>query len=189
MPPGSETGTEPLAAHLETERLVLRRLSRGDAPFLLELLNEPSFLRYIGDKGVRTPDDARRYIEAGPLASYERFGFGLLRVELKESGEPIGMCGLLKRDALPDVDVGFAFLPRFWSKGYAFESASAVLAHARDALGLRRVLAITSPDNEASIRLLGKLGFRFERMTRVPEDGPEVKLFGLAGSADPVFPA
>jgi len=188
MPPGSETGTEPLAAHLETERLVLRRLSRGDAPFLLELLNEPSFLRYIGDKGVRTEADARRYVETGPLASYERFGFGLLRVELKESGEPIGMCGLLKRDALPDVDVGFAFLPRFWSKGYAFESASAVLAHARDALGLRRVLAITSPDNEASIRLLGKLGFRFERMARVPEDGPEVRLFALAGSSEPLGP-
>ena len=188
MPPGSETGTEPLAAHLETERLVLRRLSRGDAPFLLELLNEPSFLRYIGDKGVRTEADARRYVETGPLASYERFGFGLLRVELKESGEPIGMCGLLKRDALPDVDVGFAFLPRFWSKGYAFESASAVLAHARDALGLRRVLAITSPDNEASIRLLEKLGFQFERMARVPEDGPEVRLFALAGSSAPPGP-
>ena len=188
MPPGSETGTEPLAAHLETERLVLRRLSRGDAPFLLELLNEPSFLRYIGDKGVRTEADARRYVETGPLASYERFGFGLLRVELKESGEPIGMCGLLKRDALPDVDVGFAFLSRFWSKGYAFESASAVLAHARDALGLRRVLAITSPDNVASIRLLGKLGFRFERMARVPEDGPEVRLFALAGSSEPLGP-
>ena len=188
MPPGSETGTKPRAAVLETERLVLRRLSRGDAPFLLELLNEPSFLRYIGDKGVRTEADARRYVETGPLASYERFGFGLLRVELKESGEPIGMCGLLKRDALPDVDVGFAFLPRFWSKGYAFESASAVLAHARDALGLRRVLAITSPDNEASIRLLGKLGFRFERMARVPEDGPEVRLFALAGSSEPLGP-
>jgi len=137
---------------------------------------------------VRTEADARRYVETGPLASYERFGFGLLRVELKESGEPIGMCGLLKRDALPDVDVGFAFLPRFWSKGYAFESASAVLAHARDALGLRRVLAITSPDNEASIRLLGKLGFRFERMARVPEDGPEVRLFALAGSSEPLGP-
>ena len=128
---------------------------------------------------MRTEADARRYVETGPLASYERFGFGLLRVELKESGEPIGMCGLLKRDALPDVDVGFAFLPRFWSKGYAFESASAVLAHARDALGLQRVLAITSPDNEASIRLLGKLGFRFERMARSSEKEGEVRLFAL----------
>jgi len=110
-------------------------------------------------------------------------------VDLKEGGEPIGMCGLLKRDALPDVDVGFAFRPRFWSRGYAFESASAVLAHARDAFGLKRLLAITAPDNEASIRLLEKLGFRFERMARVPEDGPEVQVFGLAAKAAPEGPA
>jgi [ribosomal protein S5]-alanine N-acetyltransferase len=189
MRPGTETGTEPRAAVLETRRLVLRRLSTDDAAFLLELLNEPSFLRYIGDKGVRTEADARRYVETGPLASYERFGFGLWRVELKEGGEPIGMCGLLKRDGLPDVDVGFAFRPRFWSRGYAFESASAVLAHARDAFGLKRLLAITAPDNEASIRLLEKLGFRFERMARVPEDGPEVQVFGLAAKAAPEGPA
>ena len=138
---------------------------------------------------MRTEADARRYVETGPLASYERFGFGLYRVELRESGEPIGMCGLLKRDALPDVDVGFAFLPRFWSKGYAFESASAVLAHARDALGRGRILAITTPDNVASIRLLEKLGFRFERMARVPEDGPEVKVFGREASGGVAGPA
>jgi len=184
MAPESEVGGERKAAVLETGRLVLRRLSMDDAPFLLELLNEPSFLRYIGDKGVRTEADARRYVEMGPVASYERFGFGLWRVELKESGEAIGMCGLLKRDALPDVDVGFAFLPRHWSKGYAFESASAVVAHARNAFGLKRVVAITSPDNVASIRLLEKLGFRFERMARVPEDGPEVRLFGIGGRAE-----
>jgi RimJ/RimL family protein N-acetyltransferase len=188
MPPGSETRPDPGTAVLETRRLVLRLLSTEDAAFLLELLNEPSFLRYIGDKGVRTEADARRYVETGPLASYERFGFGLWRVELKESGEPIGMCGLVKRDALPDVDVGFAFLPRFWSRGYAFESASAVLAHARDAFGLKRLLAITAPDNGASIRLLEKLGFRFEGMARVPEDGPEVKLFGREASTGPADP-
>jgi ribosomal-protein-alanine N-acetyltransferase len=186
MPPASEARAEGRTAVLETERLVLRRLATDDAPFLLELLNEPSFLRYIGDKGVRTEADARRYVEAGPLASYERFGFGLYRVELRESGEPIGMCGLLKRDALPDVDVGFAFLPR---KGYAFESAAAVLAHARDALGRGRILAITTPDNVASIRLLEKLGFRFERMARVPEDGPEVKVFGREASGGVAGPA
>jgi ribosomal-protein-alanine N-acetyltransferase len=189
MPPASEARAEGRTAVLETERLVLRRLATDDAPFLLELLNEPSFLRYIGDKGVRTEADARRYVEAGPLLSYERFGFGLYRVELRESGEPIGMCGLLKRDALPDVDVGFAFLPRFWSKGYAFESAAAVLAHARDALGRGRILAITTPDNVASIRLLEKLGFRFERMARVPEDGPEVKVFGREASGGVAGPA
>ena len=188
MPPRSETGTEPRPAVLETGRLVLRRLSTDDAPFLLELLNEPSFLRHIGDKGVRTEADARRYVETGPLASYERFGFGLWRVERKDGGEPIGMCGLLKREALPDVDVGFAFLPRYWRSGYALEAASAVLASARDAFGLSRVVAITAPDNVASIRLLERLGFRFERMARVPEDGPEVKLFGRETSTGPARP-
>lgn len=162
---------------LETERLALRRLTTDDAEFILELLNEPSFRQHIGDKGVRTNADACRYIETGPMASYERFGFGLYRVETKDGREPIGICGLLKRDSLPDVDLGFALLPRFWSKGYAFESASAVLAHARDTLGLKRVLAVTSPDNVASINLLEKLGFRFERMSRLAEDAPEIKVF------------
>ncbi len=162
---------------IETERLVLRRLTLHDAPFILELLNDPAFLLYIGDKGVRTQADACRYIETGPMASYDRHGFGLLRVELKDSGEPIGMCGLLKRDYLPDVDVGFALLPAHRAKGYTLEAASAVLAHARDALGLERVLAITSPDNVASIGLLERLGFRFERMARPAENEPEVKVF------------
>ena len=162
---------------IETPRLALHRLTTDDADFILELLNEPSFLRFIGDKGVRTREDACRYILDGPMASYERFGFGLYRVERKDGGEPIGICGLLKRDSLEDVDVGFAFLPRFWSNGFAFESASAVLAHGRQTWGLKRILAITSPDNEASIRLLAKLGFRFERMARLSEETPEVKVF------------
>jgi len=162
---------------LETERLVLRRLTTGDAPFILELLNDAAFLRHIGDKGVRTEADACRYIETGPMASYLRHGFGLYRVELKDGGEPIGMCGLLKRDYLPDVDIGFALLPRYRSRGYAFESASAVLAHARDTLGVARVLAITSPDNVDSIGLLEGLGFRFERMARPAENEAEVKVF------------
>jgi RimJ/RimL family protein N-acetyltransferase len=165
---------------LETPRLALRRLSLDDAAFILELLNDPSFLRYIGDKEVRTSDDARRYIETGPIASYERFGFGLFRVELKDTREPIGMCGLLKRDALPAPDLGFALLPRFWSKGYAFESASAVLAYAQETCGLTRILAITSLDNAPSILLLAKLGFRFEHMTRLAEGAPEIRLFAYA---------
>jgi RimJ/RimL family protein N-acetyltransferase len=166
---------------LETGRLALRRISLDDAEFILGLLNEPSFVRYIGDKGVRTRADACRYISAGPMASYERFGFGLFLVELKDGGEPIGMCGLLKRDWLDEADLGFAFLPRFWSMGYAFESASAVLAHARDTLGLKRILAITSEDNAASIGLLGKLGFRLDRLARPSEAEPEVRVF----AADP----
>jgi RimJ/RimL family protein N-acetyltransferase len=163
---------------LETERLVLRRLSSDDAEFILELLNQPSFLRYIGDKGVRTTEDAVRYIQTGPVASYERFGFGLYLVELKETGVPIGMCGLLKRDTLPDADVGFAFLPDYRSQGYAFEAASSVMSYGREVLGLPRIVAITSRDNDASIKLLEKIGLKFEGLIKPSEDLGEVRLFG-----------
>jgi RimJ/RimL family protein N-acetyltransferase len=134
-------------------------------------------VRYIGDKGVRNRDDACQYILTGPVASYERFGFGLYRVALEESGQPIGICGVLKRDTLEHPDVGFAFLQRFWAKGYAFESAAAVMVHARETLGLERILAITSQDNTASIGLLDKLGFTFERMLEISDDEPEIKVF------------
>jgi len=166
-----------MTAVLETARLAFFRLGPVDALFIVELLNDPSFLRFIGDRGVRTADDARRYIESGPMASYERFGFGLYRVDLKATGEPIGICGLLKRDTLPDADVGFALLPRFRANGYAFEAASGVLASARAAHGLERVLAITALDNAISIRLLEKLGFRFERRTRLAEGAAELNVF------------
>ena len=160
---------------LETERLSLRRLTVDDAEFILALLNEPSFLRYIGDKKVRNLDDARQYILNGPVGSYERHGFGLNCVELRESHAPIGMCGLLKREELPDPDIGFALLPDFWSKGFAFEAATEVLNDARDRLS--RVLAITSLDNEASIGLLQRLGFRFERVMKLSEQGEQLRLF------------
>jgi RimJ/RimL family protein N-acetyltransferase len=162
---------------IETDRLVVRRLTVEDAPFILRLLNEPSFLQHIGDRGVRNLADAKQYILSGPVASYEAHGFGLFLVELKESRHPIGICGLLKRDALYDVDLGFAFVPESWSKGYAFESASATLAYARDTHHLKRIVAITSPENVASINLLVKLGFFFDRMVLMPGDKAEVKLF------------
>jgi RimJ/RimL family protein N-acetyltransferase len=162
---------------LETNRLTLRHLSTDDAEFILEFLNEPSFLRFIGDKGVRTLEDAREYILNGPVAMYNRLGFGLYLTELKETGVPIGICGLIKRDGLEDVDIGFAFLPRFWAKGYAYEAASAVIAYGKDVLRLKRVVAITSPDNQASARLLEKLGMRFERRVKLSEDAEEVRLF------------
>jgi RimJ/RimL family protein N-acetyltransferase len=167
----------------ETERLELRRLTVEDAPFILRLLNEPSFLQHIGDRGVRNLADAKQYILSGPVASYEAHGFGLFLVELKDTHLPIGICGLLKRDALDDVDIGFAFVPESWSKGYAFEAASATLAYARDTHQLNRVVAITSPDNVGSINLLVKLGFYFDRMVLMPGDKAEVKLFArrLAG--------
>ena len=164
---------------LETELLVLRHLTLNDAPFVVELLNEPSFLRFIGDRKVRNLQDARRYLLDGPIASYQKFGFGLNLVFLKESGDAIGICGLLKRETLPDADVGFAFLPDHWRKGYASEAASATLEHGRTALGLKRIVAITSPDNLASIGVLEKIGLKFGMITRLGDDPREVKLFGI----------
>ena len=181
-------------AILETERLTLRQLSPDDAAFILELLSEPSFIRYIGDKGVRDLNDARNYILNGPMESYKQHGFGLYLVELKTDDRsvplarrrtsdaralptPIGICGVLKRDTLPDPDIGFAFLPAYWKLGYAFESAAATMKYAREVLHLDRILAITSPDNEASEKLLGKIGLRFDRLTCLSEVSPEVKLF------------
>ena len=149
----------------------------NDAGFILELLNESSFLRFIGDKRVRTLEDARNYILTGPIASYERHGFGLWLVELRDSRAPIGICGLLKRDCLPDVDVGFAFLPQFWSMGYAYEAASAAVSYGTKVIGLKRIVAITNADNVASIKVLEKLGLRFEGMIELSEGGPKIKLF------------
>jgi RimJ/RimL family protein N-acetyltransferase len=163
---------------LETARLRLRHLDpETDAEFILELVNEPPFLQYIGDKGVRTFADARRYIADGPLKSYEANGYGLYKVELKSDATPIGMCGLVKRDTLPDADIGFAFLKRFWNEGYAFESAAAVMKYAREQLAIKRVLAITTPNNVASGKLLNKIGLRFDRVIKLTIDSPEVKLF------------
>ncbi len=162
---------------IETLRLALTELSDADARFIRGLLNEPSFLRWIGDRGVRTVEDARRYIGAGPVTMYARYGYGLLRVGLKPDGTPIGICGVLKRDGLPDPDLGFSLLPAWWSRGYAYEAADAVMRDARARLGLGRIVAITSPGNDPSIRLLGKLGFRFERMIRLAGDPDEVCLF------------
>ncbi len=161
---------------LSTERLILRRLSTGDAEFIFELLNDPAFLRFIGDKGVRSLDDARQYILSGPVASYEQHGFGLWLVELKGTSTAVGICGLLKREVLADVDIGFAFLPRYRSSGYALESAAAVLEYSRNSLGLRRVVAITDPDNVASLRVLEKIGMSYDRMIRLSEDGPDIRL-------------
>ena len=165
---------------LETERLLLRPFTVDDAEFILTLLNEPSFLRYIGDKHVRNLEDARQYILNGPVASYERNGFGLCLVKLKTSNTPIGMCGLLKREELPDPDIGFAFLPDFWKQGFGLEAATAVLNDARERLRLQRILAITSLDNEASIKLLERLLFRFEKITNLSANGEQVKLFALS---------
>ena len=163
----------------ETDRLILRRFELEDAAFILELVNDPAFLEHIGDRGVRNPEDARRYLRDGPLASYEQFGFGLFRTDLKATGQPIGMCGLLQREYLDDADVGFAFLPAFRRQGYATESARAVLDYGRRTLGMRRILAFTSLENTGSARVLENIGLTYQREFRLP-DGETVRLFGPA---------
>ena len=162
---------------LATERLQLRHLNPGDAAFMLELLNEPSYIRHIGDKGVRTLADAGDFIQQKIAASYRENGFGLYLVELQPAAERLGICGLVKRDGLQDIDIGFAFLQRFWSKGYAYEAASAVMDYARATVGLTRIVAIAAPDNWSSIALLEKLGLRFEKTVLLPGHQSESKLF------------
>lgn len=162
---------------LETERLSLRKFVLDDAAFILELVNDPDWLRFIGDRGVRTLDDARNYLRNGPLAMYERVGFGLYLVERKSDGVPLGMCGLIKREGLDDVDIGFAYLPQYRAQGYAFEAAAATLVYGRQTFGLKRIVAITSLDNNRSIQLLEKLGFAFEKLIKLPGDDEELKLF------------
>jgi RimJ/RimL family protein N-acetyltransferase len=164
---------------LETDRLVLRELCADDADFMLELMNDRDWLRFIGDRGVRTREDARQYIASGPVEMYARVGFGLYRVEDRQSGTPMGICGLIKRESLPDVDIGFAFLPKFRARGLAHEAAAATIGYGRDVLGLTRIVAITSPANQDSIQLLEKLGLRYERTVRLSPDAPEVSLFAM----------
>jgi RimJ/RimL family protein N-acetyltransferase len=165
---------------LETERLTLREIDENDAPFVRRLLNEPSWLRFIGDKGVKSDDDARTYIRNVPRASYARHGFGLWLVVRKSDCVAMGMCGLIKRDSLEDVDVGFAFQPDFWGAGYAHEATMAVLAYGKNTVSLKRIVAVTTLDNESSIKLLRKSGFILERTLRLGEGGEEVNLFAMS---------
>ncbi|MGE7113767.1 GNAT family N-acetyltransferase [Lysinibacillus sp. NPDC047702] len=162
---------------LETDRLTLRLQTTDDAAFILELMNDPSWLKFIGDRGLRTIEDSTAYILNGPIRMYEEFGFGLFLVERKGDHVPIGICGLIKRDSLEDVDIGFAFLPKYWSKGYAYEAASATMTYGKDTLGLNRIVAITTKDNHASAKLLKRIGLQFERSVRLPNDPEELKLF------------
>jgi [ribosomal protein S5]-alanine N-acetyltransferase len=164
---------------LETPRLVVRRMTApDDVGFVLRLLNDPGFLEHIGDKGVRTDEDAERYIAEGPRASYQRFGYGLYTVLSKASGNSLGICGLVKRESLDDVDIGYAFLPEARGQGYAFEAAAAVMNYARDTVGLHRVVALTNPLNERSIRLLEKLGLQLERTIVLAGETRVTLLFG-----------
>jgi len=162
-------------AVLETNRLIHRKLTDDDAEFMLRLLNDEAWHRYIGDKGIRTVEGARDYIVNGPIENYKRLGFGLFLTELKEDSTPIGLCGLIKRDSLTDVDIGFAFLPEFRGRGYAYEAAAATLEYGRSTLGLERIVAITTIDNERSGHLLEKIGMKLEG--HVATNKEELKLY------------
>lgn len=162
---------------LDTHRLTLRRLEPADAGFIFELTNDPDWLQHIGDRGIRSLDDAHRYITDGPCAMYARHGFGLYLVALQDTGTPVGLCGLLKRDWLDDVDIGFALLPAFRGRGYALEAAVATLECGRTTVGLQRIAAIVSPGNADSLQLLGRLGLRFERMVVPPNEASPLCLY------------
>jgi len=161
---------------LETERLLLRTITPDDAPFYLELVNDAAFIEFIGDRGIRTLEAAREAIVNGPVAMQAALGHSLYMVELKADRTPIGMCGLIKRETLAEVDIGYAFLSEYRGQGYAYEAASAVFGYA-PAIGLRRLMAITSPSNTASIALLSKLGFRFQALIHFTPDDRGTNLY------------
>jgi RimJ/RimL family protein N-acetyltransferase len=163
---------------LETERLSLREMTIDDAPVVIEILNERAFIEFVADRGVRSTADAVKFIEEKFLPSYARYGFGFYLVELKDSGTPIGMCGLIKRDVLEDVDIGFSIFERFWGKGYATEAAGALMEHGLTKLGLPRIVGVTAPHNDRSAAVLEKLGLRFEKMMELPGyTHPSTRLF------------
>jgi RimJ/RimL family protein N-acetyltransferase len=165
----------------ETPRLSLRELSTADDEFILTLMNEPAYVQYIGDRGIRTLENARSYILDKFAASYAKFGYGLYLVELKGERIPVGICGFVRRDMLEHPDIGFAFLREHWSKGFAHEAASATLEYGFGKLGMKVVLGVTSQGNQASIQLLEKLGLRFKKMIRVPPVDRESMLFSTEG--------
>ena len=162
---------------IETERLTRRLLASDDAPFILQLLNDPAWLRFIGDRDVHTVEDADRYILTGPVAMYERLGFGLYMTERKSDRVPMGICGLIKRDGLVDIDIGFAFLPQLRGCGYGYEAALATMAYGKGTLRFKRIVGITSPDNLSSITLLEKIGLKYECMVQFPKSDVDTMLF------------
>lgn len=162
----------------ETDRLILTKLSLADAPFMLRLLNEPSFIKNIGDRKVRTIEDAQAYVMSFPIASYEQFGFGPYLAHEKETGVAVGICGLRKRDSFDAPDIGYALLPEYCGRGYAYEASKGLMTYSRNTLGLDRLYGLVNQDNVASIRLLEKLGFAFLRMVLLDGERVEIKLYG-----------
>lgn len=162
---------------IETARLQLCHFGLDDAQFILSLVNDPGWIRFIGDRGIRTVAQAEAYLRDGPMTSYETNGFGLYLVQRKLDKLRLGMCGLVKRPSLPHVDIGFAFLSIYTGRGYALEAATAVLNYAHFDLNLHPIVAITAPDNHRSIKLLQKLGLHFQKRISLAADQPEVLLF------------
>ena len=162
---------------LDTERLRLREFTINDSKFIIELVNSPGWLEFIGDRNIKTEEQAKTYLENGPIKSYKENGFGLSMVETKSDKTPIGMCGIIKRGNLENPDIGFAFLPEFTGKGFAFEIANATMMFAKDFLKLPVILAITVPENIKSIKLLEKLGLKFSKTIKLQNGGEEVMLF------------
>jgi RimJ/RimL family protein N-acetyltransferase len=167
----------PMKYILETERLRLREFNLADKLFILELVNSPGWVKFIGDRNIKTEEQAGMYLENGPIGSYKKYGFGLSLVELKEFQRPIGMCGLLKRADLDHPDIGFAFLPEFTGKGYAYEMAAATLSHAKNVLNHELILAITVPENKSSIKLLEKINMTFCKPVIFPNQTTELLLY------------
>jgi len=165
---------------LETDRLALREFNENDADFIVNLVNSEGWLKYIGDKNIKSTDQARGYLVNGPLKSYTDNGFGLSLVELKKDKSPIGMCGIINRDSLEHPDIGFAFLPGYSGQGYGYEISKRTLQYAIDDLKLTKIVAITVPENIASIKLLEKLGLRFEKNIKAQNDTTDLLLFGTA---------
>jgi RimJ/RimL family protein N-acetyltransferase len=161
----------------ETERLILREFNIHDSKFIIELLNSPGWLKFIGDRNIKTEEDARVYLQNGPLKSYEINGYGLSLVVLKGTQTPIGMCGIINRSDLDHPDIGFAFLPEFTGKGYAYEIANATMIHAKDVLKIPTILGITVAYNKSSIALLNKIGLKFKHTFFMPDDKEELMLF------------
>lgn len=161
----------------ETTRLTIRRFAETDAPFIFELMNSPGWLQFIGNRNIQTEEDACLYITEKLVANYAKQGFGFYAVIEKISQNALGMVGIIKRDGLADVDIGFAFLPQFEGQGYGFESASALLDYARKELKIDKMVAITNPDNLKSQKLLRKIGLEFERMVLLPDEKEEIMLF------------
>lgn len=164
---------------IETQRLQLRRFAFTDAAFFIRLLNDPDWIRFIGDRDVHTDAQACAYMQKAYMAQYERMGFGLYLVQLKADRTPIGMCGLIKREGLDDVDIGFAFLREFRGEGYAHEAAAASIDYARDTLNMKRVVAIATPDNVSSIALLQKIGLRFDSTTRLKDEQVDLVVYAI----------